>query len=182
MTDQAAGDALSSRRRQRRAEDRSAHDRASDAMLAVSGTMTAVVARTLTEMSEEISVRQLRTMVLLSSRGPLNVSTIAEHLGVNASNASRTCEELVRLGMVARTEHDEDRRHTLLVLTEEGTALVGRLLAARRDIIAGIAARMDPADAAGLADGLAAFSAAVGAAPPEDEVGLPDGRIIPWLL
>ena len=168
--------------RRRRDQSPTDRDRATDAMLAISRTMTAIVARTLTEMSEEISVRQLRTMVLLSSRGPMNVSTIAEHLGVNASNASRTCDELVTLGMVARAEHDTDRRHILVVLSDEGAALVDRLMEARRRMIDGIIGRMDPGELEGLVRGLDAFSAAVAAAPPEDAVGLPDGRIIPWLI
>jgi DNA-binding MarR family transcriptional regulator len=101
---------------------------------------------------------------------------------VNASNASRTCEELVTLGMVTRTEHDTDRRRTLVVLTDEGAALVDRLMEARRRIIERIIGRMDPGELEGLVTGLDAFSAAVAAAPPEDAVGLPDGRIIPWLI
>ena len=42
----------------------------------VSQTLTAVVARTLGEVADSITVPQLRVLVLLSSRGPMSLSTL----------------------------------------------------------------------------------------------------------
>jgi DNA-binding MarR family transcriptional regulator len=155
---------------------------ATDAMLAVSRTMTAIVARTLSDVAEEITVPQLRTLVLLSSRGPMNVSTIAQHLGVNSSNASRTCDQLVVTGALSRVPDARDRRSTVLRLTAEGERFVADLMTARRRLIDNVTARMGEDDQRVLAQGLEAFLAAADAAPPEESIGLPDGRIIPWLL
>ena len=64
--------------------------RATEAMMAVSRTMTALVARTLSEVADQITVPQLRVLVLLSSRGPLNITTIAQHLfGAEGDEAVR---------------------------------------------------------------------------------------------
>ena len=156
--------------------------RAIEALMAVSRTMTAVVARRLAEVAEEISVPQLRVLVLLGSRGPMNLSTLAQHLRVNPSNASRTCEQLVCSGLVSRLEDDHDRRTVVLRLTDDGTRLVGGLMASRRRLLGDVVARMSPEDQRVLAHGLEAFSSAVGAAPPEETVGLPDGRLLHWLL
>lgn len=156
--------------------------RATEAMMAVSRTMTAIVARTLTEVSEEITVPQLRVLVLLNSRGPMNLRTIAEHLEVNPSNASRTCDQLVTSGKVARQQDKEDGRNVHLSLTRDGERFVDDLMQSRRRLIDRVVARMDPDDHVALADALEAFSAAVAGAPPEETVGLPDGRVIPWLL
>ena len=159
-----------------------AQERATEAMMAVSRTMTAVVARTLTEVSEEVTVPQLRVLVLLSSRGPMNLKTVAEHLAVNPSNASRTCDRLVASGKVARRGDAGDRRNVNLSITEDGADFVERLMESRRRLLDRVVARMDHTDQAALAQALEAFSRAVAAAPPEETVGLPDGRIIPWLL
>nr|WP_246283718.1 MarR family transcriptional regulator [Nocardioides perillae] len=144
--------------------------------------MTAVVARTLSAVAEEITVPQLRALVLLDSRGPVNLATLAQHLDVNPSNASRTCDQLVASGKVERATAEDDRRQVRLRLTDRGTAFVAGLMEARRDLLRAVVDRVPPDDLAVLARGLEAFSAAVAAAPPQETVGLPDGRIIPWLL
>lgn len=148
----------------------------------VSRTMTAIVARTLADVAQEITVPQLRVLVLLSTRGPMNLSTIARHLDVNPSNASRTCDQLVAMGRIARGGDDTDRRNVVLELTAAGTRLVASLMAARRGLIDQVVARMAAEDQRALARGLEAFTAAVAAAPPDEAIGLPDGRIIPWLM
>lgn len=106
--------------------------RTTEAMMAASRTVTAIVARTLHDLVEQITVPQLRVLVLLGSRGPMNLSTIARHLDVNPSNASRTCDQLVTSGQAAREPDPRDRRSTVLRLTEEGTRFVEDLMAARR--------------------------------------------------
>jgi DNA-binding MarR family transcriptional regulator len=156
--------------------------RATDAMMPVSRTMTAIVARTLTGVGQEITVPQLRVLVLLNSRGPMRLSSIAEHLDVNPSNASRTCDQLVGAGKALRDQDAGDRRSVLLRLSDDGARLVAQLMARRRELIDGVVGRMSSEDRRALAAGLEAFSAAVAAAPPEETIGLPDGRLIPWLL
>src|SRR4051812_19147712 len=94
---------------------------ATEAMMAVSRTMTAIVARTLSEVADELTVPQLRVLVLLNSRGPMNLTTIAQHLDVNASNASRTCDQLVTAGRISRQPDQDDRRSAVLHLTDEGS-------------------------------------------------------------
>ena len=53
-------------------------------------------------MDTTVSVPQMRVLVLLWTGEPLNLSAVAEGLGVNASNASRTCDRLVAAGLVER--------------------------------------------------------------------------------
>nr|WP_301539033.1 MarR family transcriptional regulator [Nocardioides sp. zg-1230] len=148
----------------------------------VSRTLTAIVARTLTEVGQEITVPQLRVLVLLNSRGPMRLSTIAEHLDVNPSNASRTCDQLASAGRVTRQEDENDRRSVVLALSDDGARLVNGLMARRQQLVDGVVARMKPSDRRALATGLEAFTAAVASAPPDETIGLPDGRLIPWLL
>jgi DNA-binding MarR family transcriptional regulator len=155
---------------------------ATEAMMAVSRTMTAIVARTLSDVAEQITVPQLRVLVLLSTRGPMNLTTIARHLAVNPSNASRTCDQLVETGRILRAPDAQDGRSTVLELTTDGAQFVAELMAARRGLIDTVISRMLPDDQRALAQGLDAFLSAVEAGPTEESIGLPDGRIIPWLM
>lgn len=154
-------------------------DRATDAMLAVSRTMTAIVAKTLRDVAEDVSVPQLRVLVLLSSRGAMNLSAVAVQLDVNPSNASRTCDQLVAQGRVTRTVDPQDRRATMLDLTSDGAQFVAELLAARRRLLDAVVGRMGPDDQRLLAQGLEAFLAVEAAAAGETATP-PPGRIVAW--
>jgi DNA-binding MarR family transcriptional regulator len=144
--------------------------------------MTAIVARTLGDVVDQVTVPQLRVLVLLNTRGPMNSSTLAEHLDVNPSNAGRTCDQLVATGRLRRVPDARDARSTQLELTTDGVRFVAELMAARRRLIDNVVSRMTASDQHVLAQGLDAFLRAVEAAPAEEAIGLPDGRIIPWLM
>lgn len=150
--------------------------------MTVSRTMTAIVARTLSEVAEQITVPQLRVLVLLNTRGPMNLTTIAEHLGVNPSNAGRTCDQLVGTGRLLPAPDPQDKRSTIMELTADGARFVAELMTARRRLIDDVISRMDPEEQRALSHALGAFVSAVEAAPAEEAIGLPDGRIIPWLM
>jgi DNA-binding MarR family transcriptional regulator len=156
--------------------------RATEAMTAASWTMTAFVATTLSEVSGRVTAPQLRVMVLLSSHGPMNFSTLAQLLEVNASNVSRTCDQLVADGRVVRQPNARDRRTTDLRLTENGARFVAELTTLRRRLVEQVVSCMDHDDQQALARGLEAFFDAVGSGPPREPAGAHDGRIIPWLL
>lgn len=150
--------------------------------MAISRTMTAIVARTFHDVGEQITVPQLRVLVLLSSRGPMNLTTIARHLDVNPSNASRTCDQLVASGQVAREPDTQDRRSTMLRLTEVGTSFVTDLMSGRRQLINDVISRMTPRDQDVLARGLEAFLGEIANSPSEEAINLPTGKVIPWLI
>ncbi|SDE37025.1 MarR family winged helix-turn-helix transcriptional regulator [Auraticoccus monumenti] len=156
--------------------------RTTEAMMTVSRTLTAIVARTLHDVAEQITVPQLRVLVLLDTRGPMNLTTIAQHLDVNPSNASRTCDQLVTTGRVLRAPDPQDGRSTVLALTADGARFVAELMSSRRRLVDDVVSRMGPADRRALERGLEAFMTAVEAAPAEETIGLADGRIIPWLM
>lgn len=162
--------------------DRRSQEPATEALLAMSRTMTGVVARSLTEV-RGLSIPQLRVLVLVDTRGPMNVKVLAELLGVNASNASRSCERLVASGLLERGHPPEqDRRTVLLRVTEAGAALVASLMDSRRAILAAAVARMSERDRQLVARALVAVSDALEAAPDAGDLARPDGRLIPWLL
>ena len=79
-------------------------------LMLASRAVAAAMVRSLESVDASVSVPQMRVLVLLWTGEPLNLSAVAEGLGVNASNASRTCDRLVSAGLVDRGELTADRR------------------------------------------------------------------------
>lgn len=131
------------------------------ALLATSRVMTALVARTMSDMDESVSLPNFRLLVMLRYEGTLNVKTIAGGLGVNSSSVSRACEKLVRAGLVLREDAAHDRRNVSVSLTSEGRALVDSLMAARAELLVGVVATMTEDDRNRLTQALSTFLAAV---------------------
>ena len=76
----------------------------------------------------DVTFGQLRVLALLEDEGPMNLSAVAQALAVGPSNASRTCDRLVRGGLLDRREDPDDRRNVVLTVTVPGRrALAARL-------------------------------------------------------
>jgi DNA-binding MarR family transcriptional regulator len=129
-------------------------------LMLASRAVAAAMVRSLQSVDPAVSVTQMRVLVLLWSGEPLNLSAVAEGLGVNASNASRTCDRLVSAGLVDRGEHTADRRHRVLTLTRRGRRFVERMMERREQELAAIVARMSAEDRAALMAALAPFNEA----------------------
>jgi DNA-binding MarR family transcriptional regulator len=52
----------------------------------------------------DLTISQLKTIVVLECRGAITIGQVAEILGMSRSSASIVIEQLVQLGLVARTE------------------------------------------------------------------------------
>ena len=129
-------------------------------LMVMSRTINAVIVRSLADVDTTVSVPQLRVLVILSVHDRLNLSGVADRLGVNASNASRTCDQLVRLGLVDRQEDPHDRRHLSLALARPGRGLLDDVMRRREAILAGVVATMKPQDQRDLMAALENFNAA----------------------
>lgn len=151
-------------------------------LMAASRAVTAAVVRALGDVDTTVSVPQMRVLVLLWTGEPLNLSAVAEGLGVNASNASRTCDRLVAAGLVERASSALDRRQVVLALTSAGRGLVERLMRRRERELAAIVARMDDADRARLMTALEPFNQAASADlwPRDGGAGPRDPRLLEW--
>jgi DNA-binding MarR family transcriptional regulator len=132
-------------------------------LMLASRAVAAAMVRSLESVDASVSVTQMRALVLLWTGEPLNLSAVAEGLGVNASNASRTCDRLVSAGLVDRGELTADRRHRVLTLTRTGRTFVERLMARREQELAEIVARMSDTDREALMLALIPFNEAAAA-------------------
>src|SRR4051794_17698243 len=71
-------------------------DAVTDAVLLASRVLVAVAARSLAEVTDDVTLPQFRALVVLASQGPQLIGSLAEQLDVNPSTASRLSERLVR--------------------------------------------------------------------------------------
>ena len=137
-----------------------------DAVMIATRVLVAVSARSVASVEDQVTLPQLRVLVMIASRGTQNVTSVAQALGVHASNATRTCDKLVEAGLLHRSEDPSDRRNLLLQLTQPGLQLVHTVTEHRRAAIKDILAKMPAQGRSNLVPVLLAFAEAAGEIPP----------------
>jgi len=157
-----------------------ATESAIDGLMALSRLMNAVVAHTLSDVADVVSVPQLRILVMLYDDSPLNLTTIAARLGVDRSNASRPTDKLVVARLVRRNDDKDDRRNAALTLTPKGRRLVDSLLESRREIFAQIVEKLAHGDREQLAFSVSALLNVVDHGHVDLE-GVGSESILPWI-
>lgn len=108
------------------------------ALLALSRVFVGLAARSLAGLDEDVTLAQYRTLVILVSQGPQRIVDLAKELAVTSSTATRMCNRLVRKGLVARRNRDDDRRAAWVTLTPAGRDLVGEVMRRRAAEISGL--------------------------------------------
>lgn len=139
-----------------------------DAVLSASRVLVAVAARSLTDIADEVTLTQYRTMIVLASRGPQNLASLAESVGVTSATATRMCDRLVKKGLIARNEQVDDRRQVHLALTKKGLTLVSQVTNRRRHEIETIVNSIAPDERDVLVHALSHFATAAGEVPEQD--------------
>lgn len=137
-------------------------DALTDAVLTASRLLVAVSARSIASADDTITLPQFRALVVLQSRGPMKLTTLAEFLAVNPSTATRTVDRLLALEMVARQPNPASRREVVIELSESGRKLVRDVTRRRRAAIRKIVERMPEDHRQSLIDALTAFTEAGG--------------------
>jgi DNA-binding MarR family transcriptional regulator len=136
---------------------RSAADQV-DALMRAARVLVGVTARSFAAVEDRVTLPQLRVLVMVSSRGPLNLASVADGLGVHPSNASRACDRLVSAGLLDRADDPADRRNLVLDLTDAGRRLVDGVDRHRRSAIEAVLGRMPADERAALVPALRAFA------------------------
>jgi DNA-binding MarR family transcriptional regulator len=139
-----------------------------DAVLSASRVLVGVAARSLSDIAEEVTLTQYRTLVVLASRGPQNLVGLAEVVGVTPATATRMCDRLVKKKLVVRQSKQDDRRQVRLALTKKGLKLVSAVTARRRREIEAILSTIAPKEQTVLVQALSQFAAAAGEVPEQD--------------
>lgn len=117
-----------------------------DAVVRASRALVGITLRALASASDEVTLPQLRTLVVVSLQGAQTVSALAERLDVHASTMTRMCSRLVSRGLVARKPSALDRREVVIELTAQGQGLVNEVMDKRRREIDSVVRRMSSDD------------------------------------
>ena len=133
-----------------------------DAVLTASRALVAVASMSLGVAAEDTTIAQYRALVVLASRGPQRMAGLAAALAVTPSTAGRMCDRLVRKGLIRRQRARADRRTVQVSITAAGRQVVDQATARRRELIAGILAKLPARQQPAIADALQAFARAAG--------------------
>jgi DNA-binding MarR family transcriptional regulator len=142
-----------------------------DAVLVAARAFVGIVARSLAEADTQLTPPQLRVLMIIATRGPMNLSDLSEVMGVHPSNATRAADRLVNSDLLHRQESPADRRRTVLSLSAAGGALVEAIIGRRRVGFEEVLGRMSERDRRALGTALAAFAAAAGEPDEPDRPG-----------
>jgi DNA-binding MarR family transcriptional regulator len=142
------------------APPRSATDEVADVFIMASRALVGIAVRSINAASVDITLTQHRLLVLLASEGEQTIGSLADQLEVNASNASRLCDRLQRLDLVARDRSSRDGRAVYVSLTPAGRKVVDAVRAHRRREVRQVIAHMRPSDVDAAIRALSAFGEA----------------------
>jgi DNA-binding MarR family transcriptional regulator len=79
----------------------------------------------------EVTPSQLRALGTLMRHGPVRPSGLAKHLGIAPRSATEVVDALEERGLVRRETDPDDRRATLVVVTDHGREVGQAIRAAR---------------------------------------------------
>lgn len=108
-------------------------------------------------MNLDISMPQLKVMMVLYSGDHCTVTQVAEALHVSLPNVTGLVDRLVAQEMVDRTSDPSDRRVVLLALSPRGKQVLSDLFAERTEILHRIFARLSEEERVAVRDALQAL-------------------------
>jgi DNA-binding MarR family transcriptional regulator len=124
-----------------------------------------LAARSLAEVSDDVSLTQYRVLVLLDAHGPQAMGRLAASLGVKPSTVTRMCDMLVHKRLIRRQPVPDNRRTVCAELTAGGRKLVDQVTDRRGRLIDAALTRMTPEAQDRFARSLAEFAEAAGDLP-----------------
>lgn len=139
-------------------------DAALDALVLASRAVVGIAARTLPE-GVDVSLVQLRALVLIERDGQRKAGTLAELLNVSPSTVTGLCDRLTARGLAERSLATDNRREVVVRLTPAGKELVQRTIAARRMEMARVLEMIPASQLRGMVEALTAFAEAAGEGP-----------------
>jgi DNA-binding MarR family transcriptional regulator len=133
-----------------------------EATLAASRAMVGVLARSLADALDVVTLPQFRVLVVLCAEGPLRSGVLAERLGIHQSTFTRLADRLVGQGWVRREANAESRREVLVDLTPSGRDLVTKVMEQRSADVERVLRQASEADREAIRAGFEAFARVAG--------------------
>jgi DNA-binding MarR family transcriptional regulator len=131
-----------------------------EAAMAVSRVLHGISGRSAAELPHELTLPQLRALVVLDDDAVVTVKALADRLGIQPSTTTRLVDRLVAKQLIERTPGVDDRREVLLSLSTAGRRVVDQSMEFRRQAIREILESLTRAERASVLDAFAVFAAA----------------------
>lgn len=141
---------------------------ATEATLRASRALLGIVARSVGDALEHVTLPQFRVLVVLAGSGTMRMGALAARVGAVPSTFSRTIDRMVEGGWVERRESPESRREILVDLSTQGRRLVDQVTDRRRRQVAAVLTSLTPDEQRQIIEALELFSTASGEPTPED--------------
>jgi DNA-binding MarR family transcriptional regulator len=115
-----------------------------------------------------LSMTAAATLAGIERLGPQRLTVLAAREGVTQPAMTQLISRLEESGLVRREASPEDGRVVLVVITDEGRAVLARRRSVRSDRMAAIITQLDPEHRAALAIALPALDALASVPRPDD--------------
>lgn len=138
-----------------------------ESVLRASRALLGVIAQSVVEALESVTLPQFRVLVVLASSGSVPIGVLAGKLNSVPSTFSRFLDRMEDAGLVVRRPSPGSRREVLVALEPKGAAIVEEATKRRRRAIAEILQRLDAQERDRLVCALDSFSLAAGEPAPE---------------
>ena len=130
-----------------------------EAAMAVSRVLHGISGRSAAELPYELTLPQLRALVVLDDDASVTVTALAARLGIQPSTTTRLADRLAAKELIERVPSVHDRREVLLSLSAAGRQVVRTAMDFRRRAIEGILATLSDAELVAIGDSFAVFAA-----------------------
>jgi DNA-binding MarR family transcriptional regulator len=147
---------------------------AAETLQAATRMLAGVALRSLEALDSAVTLPQFRLLAVLADLGPVPSGQAARTLGLDPSTVTRLADRMVAAGHVTRGTAPQHRGVVTLDLTDTGRDLVAAADAWRRQELAGIIARLAPAEQEAVTTALGLLVAAAG-----DDYGITAHRPVP---
>ena len=148
-------------------------DEATLAVAAASRALVGVIASSYAPVRDKITASQVRVLLVLAGAGgPMRSGDMAERLGIHPSTFTRTADRLVTAGWIRRTVNPENRRESLISMTNTGSRLVGQIARRRDANIRRVLERLTVAERSAVVTAMQTFAEAAGEPSFEDLLAL----------
>jgi len=95
-------------------------------------------------LSVDLTMPQLKIVLLIFTDGPARVSTLASALGVSLATTTGITDRMVQHDLIARGSDPEDRRAVVCSLSEKGKELITRLWELKQSRVRSLLEKMTP--------------------------------------
>lgn len=104
----------------------------------------AISAQSIGAVEDIVDLIQLRALVIVSSRGTVSLTELADAARLHLSRASRMCNRMVSAGLLDRAEDPSNRRQLMLTVTDQGQEIVRKVMDQRRAALEPMVTAMPP--------------------------------------